>query len=300
MRPSMRKARFERHLGLPLDGSIAVYLLVVCAIGCTPLPKPSVRPLLRQPRMSANSIVLDVFLLRAPFGDPEMNGPAWQEIDEQPFPADVRRLLLANGFRFGVLAGQLPAEWTKRLELADNKTLPGEISELKVDDLAQQPAVLRGHFQLRAGARKELTLGPTRDKLNVLLRDAGGNVSGKSYDQAELLLAVTARPMDDGRVQLAMVPEITCGQYRQGWSADSQGILRLSPGRESRTFDEMKLEAVLSPGHSLVMSAVPLQPGSLGGQFFTEPSGEQIFLLLRLSQTQHDGQFDREVDLAIE
>jgi len=300
MWPGMRKVRVGQHFGLHWAGRIGVWVLLGSTLGCTPLARPEVEPLLRQPRMSPDSIVLDVFLVRFPPGDLDMNGTLWQEIDEQPFPADVRRLLLANGFRAGVLAGELPGVLAERLELADNQPLPGGMTQLKIDELAQQPAVLRGHFQLRDGAPKEFALGPIREKLDVLVRDAHGDVSGKPYEQVQLLLTATAHPMGDGRVRLALVPEITYGEYRQNWTANGQGVLRLAPGRQSRAFDTMKLDAVLSPGHVLVLSMVPTQPGSLGGHFFTEPSGDQRMLLVRLSQTQHDGAFDREADLVIE
>lgn len=273
---------------------------LVAAAGCTPLARPEIPPLLRQPRMSTDSVVVDVFLVRFPWGDPEINGPVWQEIDEQSFAADSRRILLANGFRPGVLLGQMPEALVARLDLADSQALPGEIAQQKINDLANQPAVLRGHFQLRDGARKEFSLGPAREKLNVLLRDASGSVSGKTYDRVQLLLAATAHLLPDGRVRLELVPQITHGDYRQGWLADGQGILRMNPGPQSRTFDDLKLEAVLSPGHALVLSAIPSQPGSLGSTFFTDASGNQELLLIRLSQTQHDGAFDREANLVIE
>jgi hypothetical protein len=288
----MRKMRADRDFRPRWFGPVAVCALVACAMGCTPLTPPSVKPLLRQPRMSSDSVVLDVFLVRVPFGDPEINGPAWQEIDEQSFAADARRLLLANGFRVGVLAGELPPAMAARLELGDQHKLPGEISQCKIDDLAEGASLLRGHFQLRNGARKEFSIGSTHDKLNVLLRNAAGEVSGMPYDEAQLLLAATSHLLDDGRVRLELVPEITYGRYRQGWAADAQGVFRMNPGRKTQPFDDMKFEAVLSPGNMLVLSTVPSQPGSLGALFFTEPSGEQVLLLLRLSQTQHDGAFE--------
>ena len=297
----MRKARFHQDFRPGGIRGLTVCALLCAVAGCTPLMSREGKPLLRRPCMASDSIVLDIFLLRCPFGDPELNGPAWQEIDEQPFPAELRRHLLTNGFRAGVLTGPLPNELTDRLELADDQALPGEMDKHALEDLAKKPAVLRGHFQLRAGSRKEFNLGGPRDNLQVLLVDQDGEVSGMPYDRAQLLFAVTARLLNDGRVRLELVPEISHGrEFRQHWSSSSQGIMRMNPGRSSRVFDDMRLDAVLAPGHFLVLSAVPSRPGSLGGQFFTEPSGEQVIMLIRLSQTQHDGQFDREADLVIE
>jgi len=198
---------------------------------------------------------------------------------------------------------QLPSELSELLDLAGQTALPGEIHQVKVTDLAHRPTVMRGHFQLRAGARKELALGQHHDELPVLLRDATGHVSGKTYRQAQPIFAVKAHPLADGRVRLELVPEISHGNYRQRWAMDSQGVLRLDPGHESRALDDLKLEATLSPGHMLVLSTMPSRQGSLGCHFFSETSDQgtqQTLLLVRLSQTQHDGEFDRQVDLAIE
>ncbi|HLA84475.1 MAG TPA: hypothetical protein VJL29_06755, partial [Thermoguttaceae bacterium] len=154
----MRNLRADRHFRPMFVARAAVCLLLAgLTFGCAAPLMRHAEPLLRQPRMSPDSVVLDVFLLKCPFGDPELNGPAWSQIDEQPFPADLRRHLLANGFRAGVLTGRLPDELATRLEVADDQPLPGETTPLKLDQLAEEPAVLRGHFQLRAGARKELT-----------------------------------------------------------------------------------------------------------------------------------------------
>ena len=173
MWPILCNLRVARNLGPPSSGPLAVCLMLFIVKGCTPLPKPDVESLLKQPPMSPDSVVLDVFFVRFPFGDPEINGPAWREIDEQHFSADCRRRLLSNGFRAGVLAGQLPSELSALLDLAGQQALPGEIHQVKATDLVNRPTVMRGHFQLRAGAQKEFALGQHHDELPVLLRPHG-------------------------------------------------------------------------------------------------------------------------------
>jgi hypothetical protein len=246
---------------------------------------------------------LDVFFVRFPFGQPEINGPAWQGVDEQHFSADCRRRLLSNGFRAGILAGQLPSELSELLELAGQQKFPGEIHNLQANNLAHQPKVMRGHFQLRAGAQKEFALGQYHEQLPILLCDSSGKVSGKTYSQVRPMFVAKAHPLADGRVRLELVPKITHGKYSQRWATDTQGALRLDPGHESITFDDMKLEATLSPGHMLLLSTIPSRQGSLGSHFFSETHNgttQQTLLLVRLTQTQHDGEFDRQVDLVIE
>lgn len=277
-------------------------LLVACASGCSPINLPR-RPgsfLLTQPRMASDSVVLDVFVVRFPFGDPEINGPAWRVIDEQHPPIEYRRRFLANGFRAGVLAGQLPTELSQLLGVGGNNRLPGEMSRLSAEELVKGPTVLRGHFQLRAGTEKELVVNQDEGDMPVTIRDEAGNPSDQTYCRPEFQLAVRANLVNDGRVRLELVPQILHGNYSQRWSADDQGVLQLDPGRDKRSFDEMKIEAVLSTGQMLVLSTLPSCPGSLGHHFFSEPSGNQKLILIRLSQTQHDGEFDHKADLVIQ
>ena len=292
VKSNMHKTFTQKEFRLSVGLWSLVGVFLCCATGCVPITTREIEPLLRKPRMSSDSVVLDVFLVRFPFGDPQMNEAVWSEIDEQAIQADSRRRLLANGFRAGVIVGPMPDVLTEQLELGKSQALPGEINKLSINSLAQTAPVMRGHFQLRAKVRKEICLGQVRDNLQVLLVDAEGNVSGKPYQQAQVLFAVKSFPLNDGRVRLEIVPEIMYGQYRPNWAAEGQGILRLNPGRLSQSFDDLKLETTLAPGNMLTMSTVASRSASLGGQFFTETTGEQVLLLMRLSQTQHDGAFD--------
>ena len=133
-----------------------VLLLAVLAIaGCnTPLHKGK-SPLMPA-QMSPDSVVLDMFFVRFPFGDPAVNEKLWEEIDEQQFAPELRERLARNGFRVGLVSGQMPVELSKLLELSDKPAPTGEIEGAKVDDLEAQPRVVRRHLQLRAGQRSEI------------------------------------------------------------------------------------------------------------------------------------------------
>jgi hypothetical protein len=101
---------------------------------------------------------------------------------------------------------------------------------------------------------------------------------------------------------LELVPELHHGQPQQQWIA-KQGMWRLETGRPKRAFDDMTLSADLAPGAMLVMSSLPNRPGSLGHYFFTEENGgrlEQKLLIIRLTQTQHDGLFNPPEPLKLE
>jgi hypothetical protein len=77
----------------------------------------------------------------------------------------------------------------------------------------------------------------------------------------------------------------------------------MEPGRRKRTFDEMTIEARLSPGQMLVLGSLTSRPGSLGHRFFTlqrDGKTEQKLLIVRLAQTQHEELFDPDKALPLD
>ncbi len=277
-----------------------VPLLALLAIaGCTTPFSKGKSPLL-PPQMSPDSAVLEMFFVRVPFGDPAVNGKLWDEIDEQPLAPDLRERLARNGFRAGLLGGQLPEELAKLLELADKPAPTGQLEGAKAEQLDSEPRVVRRHLQLRAGQRSEILASAVYPQLPVLVY-AAGQLSGQTYDDAQGVFAVKSFPQSDGRVRLELVPELHYGQPRQRW-VGSQGMLRLETGRAKQVYDDMTLTADLSPGAMLVLSSLPNRQGSLGHHFFTQSDGrlEQKLLVIRLAQTQHDGLFTPPQPLKVE
>ena len=271
-------------------GVLALAVLATAG-GCTPIIN-QVRSPLARPQMSPDSVVLDVFFIRIPFDDPEANGPLWAEIDEQHFPAGLRRRLVRNGFRAGLVGGQIPVGLSQLLELGDKPVPSGASNQTNLGDFSSEPRVLRRHLQLRAGRRSEIVTSGVHDELPVLIADPDG-LRGQTYSKAQGVLAVKAFSERDGRVRLDLVPELHYGESQQRY-VGTQGALRLEAGRPRRAFDPMAVSATLAPGHMLVLSSLPSRPGSLGHHFFTQESGgqlEQKLLVIRLAQTQHDDLF---------
>ncbi|MEN6557107.1 MAG: hypothetical protein ABFC54_02890 [Thermoguttaceae bacterium] len=279
---------------MPRDGrTIVVPWLVALAIaGCNAPIRPLGRSPLSPAQMSSDSVVLEMFFVRFPFGDATVNNKLWKQIDEQPFSAELRQRWTKNGFRVGLLNEPLPEELSKLMQLADKSQPDDEISESKVKDLGSEPRVIRRHLQIRAGQRSEILASGVYDELPLLLCEQG-QLCGQTYYQAQGVFAVKSFPESDGRVRLELTPELQHDRPRQRW-VGNQGILRLDASRPKREFDDMTVTAELSPGAMLVLSSLPNRSGSLGHHFFTEKDGrlEQKLLLIRLAQTQHDGLFN--------
>jgi hypothetical protein len=265
-------------------------ILVLALAGCT-TPAVEGKSPLAPVQMSPDSCVLEISFVRFPFGDPEVNGQLWQEVDEQHFPAEVRRRLARNGFRLGLLDGQVPDKLAELLELDDKPRPTGEANQIDVAALASGSPPVRRHLQIRAGQRNEIIASGLYDQLPVLISEPG-RLGGQTYSQAQAVLAVKTYPQNDGRVRVELVPELHHGEPRRGY-VGQQGMWRLDVGKARRVFEEMGFSATLSPGGMLLLSSLPSRPGSLGHHFFTEGTGhlEQKLLVLRLAQTQHDGLF---------
>ena len=264
----------------------------VAAAGCCAVVQSKGRSPLAPAHLPPDSVVLDIFFVRFPFGDEGANGRLWQEIDEQHFPTDLRRRLAGHGFRVGLVGGQVPVTLSQMLELTDKPPPADQIAQASFQKMESEPLVVPRHLQLRAGRRGEVVASGVYDELPVL-RCESGELCGKSYPQAQGLFTLKAFPESDGRARLELVPELHYGETRQRY-VPTRGGFRVESGKDRRVFDDLMVSAQLSPGHMIVMSSLACRPGSLGHHFFTQETAgqrQQKLLVIRLSQTQHDEMF---------
>ena len=261
--------------------------------GCRNVAERIGKSPLKPPQMSPDSVAIEIFFVRFPLSDPEANGRLWEEVDEMHLAGEVRQRLARNGFRVGLVGGQVPATLARLMELKDKPapTPPG--LETRVADLEHEPRAVRRRMELRPGVRSEIIASDVQDELPVLFCSQAG-VEGEIFRLAQPVLDIKAYPERDGRVRIRMVPEIHHGENRLR-HVFTPGMVRLESGKNKRAFDEMAIEAVLAPGHMLILSTRPDRSGSLGYRFFTlNPGGqlEQKLMIVRLAQTQHDALFD--------
>jgi hypothetical protein len=218
----------------------------------------------------------------------------WSEIDEQHLPVALRQKLNANGIRAGLVAGQVPQRLCELIEgdapeSADGK--PGDVSIAKFNP--DQP-IRRTHHQLRPGRRNEIACGESLDEM-VLLLNEHGRVGGETFRQAQALLGLQVFPKPDGTVALRMTPEVHYGSPHRQFAAASgghaPGIFSMEFGRSKRAYPELAIESRLSPGHMVVLAAMPRRPESLGSRVFHRTADnkcEQKLVIVRLALTQHD------------
>jgi hypothetical protein len=281
--------------------SLSFCLLLV--IGCAPIVERR-GSRLAKPCMSADSVVLEIYSARFNFNDPKYNESLWRQVDEQPFPPDLRRTLGEYGFRAGVLQGQIPVELQELMtpssgapsQAQEQTKSPSQSLEEVVVDFEAESPVRRRILQLRAAKRGEILASGVYESL-PLLENEGGQLRGKPYARGQGLLSVKSFPQPDGRVRLDLLPELHHGDPKISY-VGNPGIIRVETGRAKKIFEQLALSATLSPGEMLLVTSLPSRPGSLGHYFFTEQTSgalQQKLLLIRLAQTQHNDLFGSDV-----
>jgi hypothetical protein len=296
---------------LRLVGLLSLVALTTLG-GCAQVMHKKPSSPLAKPTMSPDSVVLEFYFVRFPFDDPEINGGTWDEIDEQPFEARLRKQLAESGFRVGLIRGELPSELQKLIvgeskttvsdepeNVADgDETAPGEAdtAEPKVVTIDEESSARKRTQQLRAGQRSEILASGVYESLPLVEIDQG-ELRGKPYLKGQGLFAVKSYPQGDGQVRVELSPELHYGDPKLSYVGD-QGMLRIDTGRSKKVFEQLAMSATLAPGEMIVLGSLPEKRGSLGHYFFTEQASgklDQKLLVIRLAQTQYDDLFGSEM-----
>jgi hypothetical protein len=221
---------------------------------------------------------------------PEELQQLWQQLDEQHVNRTLRRSLAENGFRCGLFGMQLPDVLRAMLDQSAAESVNGRWEQ--IESLAENPL---GHRRLQARARRryEVVTSPSRET-RVVLTAENGSIRGQTLRDAQCLFALRVFPQGDGDARLELVPEIQHGPVRQRWTG-SDGAFQPVVSRSSEVYGHLKIDTVMAPGETLVLTASD-QPKGLGEQFFAESSESSTpltrMLILRVAQTQRDDLFE--------
>jgi hypothetical protein len=267
--------------------SLIFCALVLCVhSGCTRWGRePQARvELLRPAEPSAESVTLEIFFARIPPGNILLNDPTWHQIDEQPIASSVRRLLMLNGFRAGVVGGNIPANMARLLELVE--AYPAQSELLQPVEPVHEPTVSRRWKQVRSGDPVQILASDLYDEL-PLLWHTGEHLGGRTLSQAQCIFALTPTVQTDSAVRFRLVPEVHYDQPQREFRS-SEGFLHMHIARPKQAFDQLAIDVTLSAGQMLVISSLQDQSGSLGHHFLTRqtPQGlEQKLIVIRLAGT---------------
>lgn len=233
-----------------------------------------------------DSVVMEIRFVEFPFGQDDLNAPLWAEIDEQQLSAEVRRRLDANGFRAGVVGGQIPAALERMLAPPnESKDPPADPNAV---DVRKKPAVHGSVKQWKFGDPFSVIVAGEKERLpqlTVLVRNDQGEVYGETFTQVQGYFDGKAFAEPDGGARFELVPQVEHGEARQQFVQNRDGVYEYAflPPREA--YQQLAINVKLLPGQTLVLGGSPERPGSLGYQYFTEEmSGHrtQKLILIRL------------------
>ena len=286
----------KRGIAKGIRWQLGVCCAVSCLLlGCAQWSKEATtdsKPLLSQPKMSPDSVVIETVIIRFPKEQSEALDSLWATVDESVLNVELRHKLAENGVRGGVLIGDLPLGVRTRMEqLADNsRTDPLEQANLAAD---VKSAINR--LQCRAGRRKEVHVRREVSQPLVVLTSAEGRVEGATYEQPAMLFDLRSIPHGDGQATLKLTPEIQHGEERKTFIHSDFG-LRPDMSRDRKTWEELSLSVKLSPGQVIALSCNgDPKSSNLGKAFFVthtaEQTDERVLLLIKLAETQLDELF---------
>jgi hypothetical protein len=268
---------------------IVVALSLTAWVGCQSafvIPQDAaLDKLLRPVTTSPNSVTMEIFEARIPLDQDEQVESVWQQVDEQCLDADLRRRLLANGLRAGVIGGPLPDELSNMLGL--QSAMPDEETERVVTVDSAVPRVTRRVVQVNKLEPRPIPASELRTEARVLFND-DGNTHGKPFLEVEGRYELRAEAIPGQRVAVHLVPELHHGQLRNRYSGSDQGKLLIIPSRERETFERLTMNAELDPGELLIVGCLPGAEASLGGLLHTVQAAgrtERKFILVRVLET---------------
>lgn len=238
-------------------------------------------------RLASDAVVFDLAFLQIQATDRERYDAMWNAADEQPVAAELRMRLAANGLRVGVYGQQLPTLIRELLDARPSSAM--DLSESTIDTL--EVAGNRHHLPVRAGHRSIIKVSKVYSSLPVLLSENGA-LRGHQLTDARCIFSLKAYPQGDGRATLTLTPQIEHGEAKTRFTG-SEGMLIPQTGQERLDLDRLRIEALLQPGQSLVLSTTPEIKG-LGEYFFSHDVGTGVMrriLLIRFAQTQFDDLF---------
>jgi hypothetical protein len=279
---------------MPKYLSIALALALCFATGCHMFPNEGLAkshsPLkLAQP--SPDSVALEIIWARFPANDPVLDDAAWREIDETQIEPSVRRELVNNGIRAGIISGSVPPAIDRVLHRGEPKedraAENSKIAAVKQNaDLITEP-IIHGHIRhIPRNQRYEVQASEIYPSLPLLFSGAS-ELAGHTYEKAQAIYALRVDPKPDRTAILEITPELHYGDAKLRFTGGDDGILRQAPLRERRIFDQLRTSVKIAPGEMLVLMSLPNAGSRLGHYFHTVDSADgpqQKLVLIRLAE----------------
>jgi hypothetical protein len=219
-----------------------------------------------EPASAIATVPIEVLFLRYAETDPVIGEELWTLADEQFLDLDLRRRLLANGLRVGLLTGDIPGHIAARFQGAGPQT---------TDFPAAEEGIVRRVIQAPTDGASELLAGGSIRELVLLEHDARSTAErfqGRTYHDAKAIFSLEVGPASDGRILLEATPMLRHGPVERNWIA-TDGAFRLEAGQRRAVMDRLRWSVPLSTRDLLVIGVAGESASNLGDACFRDMSG---------------------------
>jgi hypothetical protein len=225
-----------------------------------------------QTPLGPDCVLLEVYLIERPVGDPAINQEVWASADEQIVPLERKGQLEENGFRVGHVMGMTP----------------DRLHALLAND---RWCVSRWARILAAGQSRVQDVGRLVPEFHYRVEENGQLVE-VALEQAQAHLIIAPSLTRDGRTTLQFTPQVQYGETLPDIqpAPDRSGWL-WSYKRRSKTYPALAWEVTVAPNECLVLGANFERPQSLGYRTFVQEDEQvavQRLLVLRTSRSLAD------------
>lgn len=212
----------------------------------------------------------------------DVSASMWQWVDETAIDVTLRRRLLENGLRVGMVSNS--ERFRERIATIATEQ---DVIDQFLTSASVASDVSRGEkkIPMRIGKRYELPLRQPIEGTHVGLARLDGETIGKTLADAQYLFAIEPiRSTGQKQIQLLLRPEIQHGEMRQQWIG-SESTFRIGQRRPVWSFPTLDLNLEVSEGDVIVIA--PTMPiTGLATRMFSglnaNQQEEQIVLLIKI------------------
>ena len=245
-------------------------------------------------KQQPETVTVEIFTVRLAPHQNVLVQQLWQEADEQSLSPQLRRELLTQGFRVGILRDLLSPALTQLLdgssESRSEMSLEG-FQEFSMADIARGATITRKVHNLFPEMHALIKVFDDQNALPEfsLFRQENGMLHGQTYTQVVGILCTSADINKDGSAQIQIVPELEYGTLERRIRTVA-GVVVHETSRPRYVFETLTISQRLLPGQWIIIGATTMDSAGAGKAFFVRKISvpEQRLLAIRLVQVRQN------------
>ena len=204
-----------------------------------------------------DTVTIEIVTIRLAPHRHELLRQLWREADEQSLPPQLRRELLAEGFRVGTLDNSNSPALVQLLQDSSESQSDsplGDFQEFSAADIARELTVSRHVRNLLPEMRALIKIFDEQQVLPglALFQQENGMLEGQTYREALGIFCVSAVANKDGSAQIQIVPKLEHGLLERRVRTVA-GMVVQEQSRPRRSFDTLTISQRLLPGQWILL-----------------------------------------------